>query len=151
MNIPNLKRQTGEWFDQMRQEMDQILHRFVGSAPGGEHAAGAVWAPRIDVAENPEFLVIKADVPGVESGDIEIAVADGTLMIRGDRKETRDVAERNFHFAERPLGRFYRAVPLPAGADADTIQATCAKGVLTITVPKKPSVQEKKIQIHSME
>lgn len=151
MNIPNWRRTTGEWIDQVRHEMDQFLHRVIGATPGAEYAASAVWSPRIDVAENPDSLVIKADVPGIDANDVEIAYAEGTLMIRGERKEDRDLSKRNFHFAERPLGRFYRGIPLPAGADADTIQATCARGVLTITVPKKPSVQEKKIQIHTTE
>jgi len=88
-------------------------------------------------------------VPGVDPKDVDISIRDGTLMIKGERKEEREQKKRNFHRMERFVGHFFRAIPLPTGVDEDNIAATSGNGVITITIPKRPGSLAKKITVRS--
>jgi HSP20 family protein len=133
-------------FEPLRQEMEDLVQRFLQPF---EEFGGAVqtWAPRVDVEEADQEIVVKADLPGVDPKDIEISVAGGSLVVRGERKEEREEKKRGYRRTERFVGQFYREIPLPAAADPDKIAATSSKGVITITIPKKPESQPKKIAI----
>jgi HSP20 family protein len=129
-----------------RQEMDEWTRRFFG-APLIEGAAPQAWAPSVDITETDKEVVVKADLPGVDPKDVDVSVSDGSLILRGQKKGEREEKGKNFRRLERFEGEFYRELPLPAGVDADKISATCSKGVVTITVPKKPAVQPRKVDV----
>jgi len=136
---------SGGMLDSLRTEMEELVERFFGeSAVAG---LTGVWMPRVDVEEKDDEIVVKADLPGTDPADVEVAVMGTTLVLKGERKENREEKKKNFHRMERFVGRFYREVPLPAGVDADKVTATSAKGVLTVTIPKKPEVRPKKITV----
>ncbi len=78
-------------------------------------------------------------------------MANGVLSLKGEKKEEKEEKKKNYHRVERFVGSFYRAIPLPAGADADKVVATTTKGVITVTVPKKAEMQPKKIAVKSQE
>ena len=147
MNFTPWRRGTVDFIDQMRQEMEQVFHRFFPEQGPGARGKAA-WSPQIDMEETDTGLVIKIDMPGVDAKDVEIAFAEGSLIVQGERKEERDETRKTFHMLERPVGRLYRSIPLPPATDPDKIQAQAANGVLTITVPKIPEVQPKKIRIN---
>jgi HSP20 family protein len=137
---------TTNFLQPFRQEMDELFQRFFGP----EHDAGGTalaWSPRVDVEETEKEFVVKADLPGVDPKDVEISLADGALVLKGEKKEAKEEKKKNYHRVERFIGQFYREIPLPAGADADKVAATSAKGVITVTVPKKPDAQPKKIAV----
>jgi len=148
MNFTPWRRSTVDFLDQMRHEMEQVFHRFLP-----EHGSGArnkaAWCPHVDMEESDAGLVIRVDLPGVEVQNVEITFCEGSLIIQGERKEERDEVRKNFHLTERHVGRFYRSIPLPPATDPDKINAQAANGVLTITVPKIPEVQPKKIRINA--
>jgi HSP20 family protein len=129
-----------------RTEMDDLFSRFFGTEPMVA-LAGKAWAPRVDVSETEKEFVVRADLPGVDPKDVEVTVADGALILKGERKEEREEKAKNFHKIERFVGEFYREVPLPVGADPDKVAATTAKGVVTITVPKKAGALPKKVPV----
>jgi len=132
-------------FEPFRKEMDEMMERFF---PEGENGAALrQWAPRVDVEESDKEIVVKADLPGVDPKNVEIAVENGILTIRGEKKEEKDEKKKNYHRVERFVGSFYRAFPLPSTADADKVSATSANGVVTIAIPKKPEAQAKKITV----
>ncbi len=133
-----------------RQEMDEWTRRFFGGSLL-ETAAPQAWAPSVDVAETDKEVVVKADLPGVDPKDVDISVADGSLVLRGHKKEEREEKGKNFRRTERFEGEFYRELPLPSGVDADKISATSSKGVVTITLPKKPAAQAKKVAVKAQE
>lgn len=105
------------------------------------------WVPAIDMYEQSNKFVVKAELPGIKEQDIEVSVSDNTLTIKGERKTEREVKEENYYRSERAYGRFFRSIPLPANADTQKVQANYDNGVLEISIPKTAETQPKKIQI----
>jgi HSP20 family protein len=103
----------------------------------------------VDVEESDREILVKADLPGVDPKHVEISVENGVLTVRGERKEEKEERKKNYHRIERFAGSFYRAVPLPPGADAEKVSATSTNGVVTVTIPKKPEAQPRKITVTS--
>lgn len=129
-------------FESFRDEMEDLFDRVVGD---GE--AVRAWAPSVDVEETDKEIIVKADLPGVDSKDIDIQVVDNVLTVRGGKEEQKEEKKKNYHRVERFSGQFYRAIRLPAVADANKVAATSANGTVTITIPKKAEAQPKKIVI----
>jgi HSP20 family protein len=131
-------------------ELEGMFRRFFGE-PRMETTnslrEGKLWAPRVDMEESEKEIVVKADLPGVDPKDVDVSIVDGALVLRGEKKEEREEKDRNYHRMERFVGEFYREVPLPAGADPDKITACSCKGVIKVTIPKKPEVLPKKIEV----
>jgi HSP20 family protein len=139
-------------FEGFRQEMDDLFQRFWGEPLEGDSKEGfKVWTPRVDVEESDKEILVKVDLPGVDPKNIEISVAGDTLILRGERKEEREEKKKNYHRVERFVGEFYRELPLPAGADPEKITATSAKGVVSVSIPKKPGAQPKKIAVKAQD
>jgi HSP20 family protein len=133
-------------FDSLRREMEDLFERMIRD-DGGNGQAMAAWAPQVDVEETEKEFLVKADLPGVEPKDVDIRVVDNVLTVRGGKEEKKDERKKAYHRMERFSGQFYRAITLPAGTDADKVNATSANGVITITIPKRPEAQPKKIAI----
>jgi HSP20 family protein len=135
--------------DELRDEMENVFERFLAQ-PLASNSKGVMkaWAPRVDVHETDKEIVVKADLPGVEPKEVEVTVVEGALVIKGEKKEEKEEEKKaNYHRVERFAGRFFREIPLPAGTDTETIVTASSKGVITITIPKKPEGQPKKIAV----
>ena len=143
---------TETWLEPFPREMNEMFRRFWPEPveEAGEPAFPA-WIPRADVEETEEALTVKLDVPGVNPEEVEIFLSEGRLILRGERKEEREEKGKVFHRTERFVGQFYREIALPEGADPEHIEATSAKGVLTVRVPKKPEAKPKKIPVKATE
>jgi HSP20 family protein len=133
-------------FDSFRREMEDLFERFIGDE-GTNGQAAASWAPRVDVEETDREFLVKADIPGVDPKDVDIQVVDNVLTIRGGKEEKKEERKKSYHRMERFSGQFFRAISLPAGADAEKVNATSANGVITVIIPKKPEAQPKKIAV----
>jgi HSP20 family protein len=94
------------------------------------------WTPRADIFAHNGTIVVKAELPGVKKEDIEVAIEEGDLVIRGERKAEEKVEEKDYFRLERAYGSFYRRLPLPEGVTPEQITATFTEGVLEVTVPK---------------
>lgn len=105
------------------------------------------WAPAMDVKEEDERYVITADVPGVDPKDIEITMEAGVLAIKGNRSAESEQDADPHTRTERAHGEFERRFSLPKGADADGIVASSSHGVLSVSIPKKPEPQPRRIEI----
>jgi HSP20 family protein len=92
-------------------------------------------------------VVLKLEVPGIRSEDLDIRVEGRTLTVRGERKFESEEKEENFHRIERRYGSFTRSFTLPATVDTDSIDARSADGVLTISLSKKPEAKPKQITV----
>jgi HSP20 family protein len=114
----------------------ELLRREVGLVP-------AEWAPRVDVLEREGQFVVRADLPGLSKEDIKVEVSDDLVTIQGERKHEEKEERAGYYYNERSYGSFYRAIPLPEGADASKATADFHKGVLEVTVPA-PARRESK-------
>jgi HSP20 family protein len=99
------------------------------------------------MVDHKEEFVLRADLPGLDEKDIEVTVEDGTVTIRGERKEETEEKKEDYYFSERTYGVFARTLPLPAGVEADKVRATFKKGVLEVHLPKAKETKGKKIEI----
>jgi HSP20 family protein len=131
----------------LRREMDRLWEDYFGSGRRGLQPLQAEFAPAVDVKETAEAVVVKAEVPGMDAKDINIAVMGDVLTIKGEKKSEREEKEENYHLVERSYGSFSRSMVLPAAVDLDKIEAKYDKGVLTVTCPKKEGIKPKAIEI----
>lgn len=106
-----------------------------------------VAAPAVDITEKDNAYEITADLPGMDEKNIEVKLTNGNLTIKGEKKEEKEEKTKDFHLQERSFGSFERTFGVPDGVDADKIEASFKKGVLTITLPKKPEAQKPAKQI----
>lgn len=106
------------------------------------------WNPAVDIYEEDDQLVVKAEVPGMDKNDITVDVKDRVLTLKGERSADNEVEEDNYFRRERTYGRFERAFTLPADVKADAIKAEYKDGVLKVLVPKPEVQKPKQITIH---
>ena len=109
--------------------------------------AESAWSPAVDVYDNKDNLVIKADLPGIKQNEINVSVEDDILTIKGEKKKETEVKEDNFYRLERAYGSFERSFTLPTNVDASKIKAAYKDGVLELTLPKKEETKPKQIKV----
>lgn len=137
------KSQWIQWrgMDEFREQMDRMLDAArQGPTPSGVSNAGYVWMPLADIIETAQALVVRIELPGVAPEQMLVEVADGALVVRGERPPdsvTREDADTAYHLMERAHGAFARRFPLPEDADGEGISAVLREGLLTVTVPKR--------------
>lgn len=107
------------------------------------------WLPPVDIHEENDKIVLRAEIPGINREDIELSVENGTLTLRGEKKQEKQVESENGFRQERFYGSFARSFVLPSLIDSDRIQATYRDGVLEVVVPKAEEAKPKKIKILS--
>ena len=141
-------------FAEMRAEMDRIFDSFLGHgflerAGLPRVTAPEFNAPDVDIRENDKEVVLEAELPGIDEKDVTVAVRDGVLSLKGEKKFERDEKKDTYHLTERSYGAFERMFQLPDSIDEGQIKANFEKGVLRIVAPKPPEAAkaEKKIQI----
>lgn len=127
-----------------------LMRDFMRWAPFRETDLGTelgAFAPSFDIKETGDAYVFAADLPGVQRDDLDINITGNRLTVAGKREsETRKEGENHFA-SERTFGHFSRTFTLPEGVDASGVKAEMKDGVLTLTVPKMPEVQPRKITI----
>ncbi len=148
-------------FESLRQEIDRLFDDFgFGSRwPFGRSLFAAEpmfrrqlrWAttPAVDVVESEKAYEITAELPGMDEKNIEVKVADGRLTIKGEKQEEKEEKKKDYYLHERHFGSFQRSFEVPDTVDPDKIEAKFKKGVLMVTLPKKPEAQKpaKKIEV----
>ena len=122
------------------------LDRWFGSADGWlddffrvpttARQSARLFHPSVDIKEDNDKIVFKTDLPGVDEKDIKVTIADGTLMLSGERKFEKETQKENFHRVERSCGSFQRSFTLPETVDEDKVSASYRKGVLELTLQK---------------
>jgi len=105
------------------------------------------WFPAVDMYEDKDMLLVKAELPGMRKENIDISLHDGFLTLSGERKQEQKHEATGTYRAERWLGRFHRSISLPCQVEADKIKATYTDGVLTVTLPKAEEAKPKQIPI----
>ena len=113
----------------------------------GEESNLTAWAPAVDIYETENELVIKADLPEVNTQDLDIRVANNILTIRGERKFENKVNEENYLRVERAYGSFTRSFSLANSVKSDEIKADYQNGTLTLHIPKAKEAKPKQIKV----
>jgi len=126
-------------------EIDRMFDAFFGQ---NEQQARR-WVPPMDLVEADDHFVLKADLPGLGEGDVNIEVQDGSLTISGERRAEHEEQERGWYRIERAFGSFNRSLSLPDGVDPDAIEATFSQGVLELRIPKPEQRKPRRIEISS--
>jgi HSP20 family protein len=101
----------------------------------------------VDLYDEKDNFVVKAELPGLRKEDIDISYQDGAITISGERKEEKREGS-NPARTERFYGRFQRTVSLPKQVDAGKIKAAYKDGVLTVNLPKSEEAKPKQIEVH---
>ena len=106
-----------------------------------------VRAPVVDVFEDKNDIVVKAELPGMDKDNIEVNLTDNTLTIKGEKKKEEEVKEENYYRCERAYGSFVRSVELPKAVHADKVKASFKNGILEVRVPKTEEAKAKEIKV----
>jgi len=156
-------RSLAAWpFTNLRREIDRLFDDFewgswrspwrrplfdVEPLLRGEVTWGKV--PAVDVTDSVTAYEVTAELPGLDEKNIEVKFSEGTLTIKGEKKEEREEKKKDYHLSERRYGSFQRSFSVPDGIDAEKIEATFKNGLLTVTLPKTAEAQkkEKKIEV----
>jgi HSP20 family protein len=128
--------------DQMNRLLDMAWNREIG-----EELREGVWQPLVDIYEDENSVIIKAEVPDIDQKDIEVRIEENTLTLKGERKHSSEVKKENYHRVERYYGQFQRSFSLPHSIDQEGVKASCEKGVLTIILPKREEIKPKQINV----
>ena len=133
-------------FASFQREMNQLVDHFfsgfnLSSWAPFERGVARTFTPRVDVAETDREIKVSAELPGMEEKDIDVSLTRDTLTIKGEKMEEKEEKGKDYYRMERSFGSFTRSIPLPVEVDTDKVEATFKKGVLTVTLPKKPEAQ----------
>lgn len=136
----------------LQQQINRLFDDVWSGHPTEPSSEGlAQLTPSIDVSETDDAFHIEAELPGADEKDIDVTLSDGVLSLKGEKKFESEQKGKNAIVKERRYGSFFRSFRLPPEADVDGIQAKFEKGVLHVTVPKKPEAKQttKQIEIKS--
>lgn len=135
---------SSEFFN-MQREIDRLYDRFRGGVT--EESSLSTWAPAVDIIEEKDHFVVRAELPGVAKKDVKITIENNVLMLRGEKKFEEEKDGKNFHRVERSYGAFYRSFTLPTSVISNKIEALYSDGVLNITIPKSEEAKPKEIEV----
>lgn len=138
----------------LRSEIDRLLESYVReplSTIEWPFGAQRGCAPPVDLAENPDEVVVRAEMPGVDPKDIDVTISGGQLILAGEKPDIVQAAGRDFYHTESRFGRFHRAVPLPQAVDPNQVEAEYVHGVLTVRLKKAASLPPRRVEVRLRE
>lgn len=144
-----------ETMSRLEQDMERMFHEFwrrpLLSLWEPEHSWRgrmlSLQIPAMDVYEEKDEVVVKAELPGLSKEDLEVTLTESTLTLKGEKKKEEEVKEKNFYRSERSSGSFVRTIDLPAEVKTDQTKASFENGVLEIRLPKTEDAKRKVIKV----
>ena len=131
-------------------ELATLFENFAeGTTTAKDQLMAGTFVPPVDVYEDEHKLVLKLEIPGVNESDLDVRLENSVLTVKGERKFEKEEKEENFHRIERRYGSFERTFRLPSSVDGEKAEANYDKGILSITVAKRPEAKSKQIKIGS--
>jgi HSP20 family protein len=132
----------------IQNEMNRLFNTFFDApAPGNGSTTARRWIPAMDLVETDDDLVLRADLPGLSEGDVNIEVEDHVLTISGERKARHEERKEGYYLVERAHGSFSRSLTLPEGVDPERVRASFDRGVLEVRVPKPEQRKPRRVTI----
>jgi HSP20 family protein len=133
------------FLSQLRDEFDQLFEQFSRGWPSLWEGEASAWRWGLDVREEDDAVVVRAEAPGFEPGDLDLQVSENRLILRASKKvETKDEQGKRHEYREQEC---YQSVTLPPGIDKDRVEAKYHNGVLTVTMPKTAESRAKRITV----
>jgi HSP20 family protein len=129
----------------LHDDLDRLFEQRLGM----DETAGSVanWTPPVDIQEDEGRFVLRADIPGVKTEDLEVTMENGVLTISGKREEEHRDEKNGYRRVERLHGRFFRRFTLPDTANSEEITAKSTNGVLEVIIPKHDRVMPRRINV----
>ena len=131
----------------LQSEMNRLFNTVFDTPSGTSGNVLRRWMPAMDLVENDDHYVLKADLPGLTQDDIKIEFEDRTLTVSGERKSEHEAKKDGYYRVERAFGSFSRSLTLPEGVDAEAVTANFANGVLEVSIPKPEVRKPRRIEI----
>lgn len=132
-----------------QKQIDRFFNApFSGFGGFSDEGLAELWYPSVDMFENDDSLVIKAELAGLNKDDIDVHIENGQLRLSGERKSENEVDEDRYYRRERTYGKFVRTFALPAEVDPDKIEAEFKDGILKVEIPKPEGKKPKQITVH---
>lgn len=142
MNI--VKWHPGKDVINLRTELDKVFGDLFGLSTDSTFDS---WAPAVDIAENENEFIVKAEIPGLKQEDIKVTLKNDALTISGEKQQEKEDKHKNYHRIERSYGSFNRSFYLPSKVVEEKIKATYKNGLLEIVIPKSEETKPKEIAI----
>ena len=133
-------------FVQLQDRINKVFTEAFNRSEEGLMNRGA-WIPPVDIYQNGKELVLKAELPDMKREDIDIAIEEHTLTIKGEKKLDADVKDENVRRIERLYGSFTRSFTLPSTVDASNVSAEYKDGVLTLRLPVREEAKPRQIHV----
>jgi HSP20 family protein len=134
----------------LQNDLNQIFDSFfsggLGTWPSSD-TQGLRFSPNVNVSESKDAVNVRAEVPGLESKDLEINVEDDVLVLKGEKKAEKHEESENHHYSEVSYGSFIRRIALPTRVDSERAEASLEKGVLKLKLPKAAGAAVKQIKV----
>ena len=137
-----LTRRTGPFA-----ELADLQSRFDQMFEGMLDRGNAGHALAVDVVDEDDAIVVRADIPGIKPDEVKIDVHDDVLTVRGQHEESSEETNKRYVRRERRYGSFSRSIALPPGVDTDDIKATSKHGVVEVRIPKPTTSEPKAIAV----
>jgi len=131
----------------LRNEIDRLFDFPLNALTNSSQDFLSGWSPSIDLYDDRDHFVLKAEIPGMKKEDIDISLHGDVLTLSGERKEEKTYDKAETYRSERFLGRFQRMLTLPSTVDANKVQASYKDGILTVTLPKSEEAKPKQIEV----
>jgi HSP20 family protein len=131
----------------LQNEMNRLFNTFFDTPTPGNGNTLRRWIPAMDLVETDEHFVLKADLPGLTEGDVNIEVEDNVLTISGERKAEHEDKREGYVRVERAFGSFRRSLTLPEGVNPEAVSASFANGVLEVRIPKPEERKPRRVAI----
>ena len=135
-----------EQIEQLQKDMNRFFD-FAGDFLPEKTGSQGLWTPPIDVIEEKDKYIVKADIPGVVKEDIDVSVDHNVLTVSGKKSQEQKVEKEGYLRSERYYGAFQRSISLPAEVDTGKVTAEYKNGTLELTVPKREDAKPKQIKI----
>ena len=129
-------RQSPSTIRNSQHDLECFLEDYFGFRPRGRQAAVAGFSPRVDLRDTPEAFVLRAEVPGVAKGDLDLTITSDVVTLKGERRDETLEESDCYYCRESVEGSFERTVPLPQPVVSDKAEAKLQNGVLFVTLPK---------------
>jgi HSP20 family protein len=129
----------------LREDMDRFFNNFFGRSVTENYEG--VWTPVVDIEEDKDNYIVRAELPGLRKEDITISVRGSRLALSGERAYESEDKGKTYHRIERSYGKFVRHINLPNEIDESKVKATYQDGILTVILPKPEAARPREVQI----